>query len=254
MKIITGIDPNTDFGQLSESELDAITERIRDAAKKHRTAIARQVIATSQCNKVDHPASVFMAGAPGAGKTEVSKGLVNNFERGEVLRLDPDDFRPYFDCYNGGNSHIVQRAITPIVEKCIDFAMDKSINLLLDGTLSHWPVANKNIMRALTARRNVVVMFVLQDPQVSWEFVKAREMIEGRRILLETFVDQYFGSLEVMKQVIATFSPRVITWCTVKNAMTGQSDNILLKTTDCLEKLIKQQYTRDALISTLQCE
>lgn len=254
MKIITGFDYNTDISQLSKGELDAITEQIRNAAKQQRTAIARQVIATSQCNAVDHPTSVFMAGAPGAGKTEVSKGLVSLFSRGEVLRLDPDDFRPYFDCYNGGNSHIVQRAITPIVERCIDFAMNKKINLLLDGTLSHWPVANRNITRALTEGRNVIVMFVLQDPHVSWEFVKARERLEGRRILLETFVDQYFGSLEVMKQVIATFWPRVITWCTVKNAMTGQSDNILLKTTGCLEKLIKQQYTRDALISALQCE
>lgn len=252
MKIITGIDRGIDFDALSTEKLAALSEDARAAAKAVRTIVAKKIISDSECSRVAHPVSVFMAGAPGAGKTEVSKGVIKLFARGEVLRLDPDDFRPYFDCYNGSNSHVIQRAITPLVEKCIDLSMSAGINLLVDGTLSNWDIAHKNILRALKANRTVVVMFVLQDPMVSWEFVKAREYSEGRRIRKEVFVEQYFGSIEVMCKVMEVFSPRVITWCTVKNALTAQSDNILLKTTTCLASLIEQQYTRLSLLSSLK--
>lgn len=252
MKIITGIDRGIDFDALSTEKLAALSDDARAAAKAVRTIVAKKIISDSECSRVAHPVSVFMAGAPGAGKTEVSKGVVKLFERGEVLRLDPDDFRPYFDCYNGSNSHVIQRAITPLVEKCIDLSMSAGINLLVDGTLSNWDIAHKNILRALKAHRTVVVMFVLQDPMVSWEFVKAREYSEGRQIRKEIFVAQYFGSIEVMCKVMEAFSPRVITWCTVKNALTEQSDNILLKKTTCLASLIQQQYTPESLLSLLK--
>ena len=252
MRIVTGIDRHANFDSLSDEDLRKMSDDARAAAKAVRTVIARELIANSGCSRVEHPVSVFMAGAPGAGKTEVSKGLAKMFQSGDVFRLDPDELRPFFDCYNGANSHVLQRAIIPIVERCIDLSRDAGINLLMDGTLSSWDVANRNILTALKADRVVVVMFVLQDPLVSWEFVKAREHAEGRRIRKETFVDQYFGSIDVMQKVIETFSPRVITWCTVKDAIKEQSEITLLKTTDCLASLIKQQYTRETLISSLQ--
>lgn len=252
MRIVTGIDRDLDFDALSAEELARMSNDARMAAKAVKAIVAKKVIAESGCSRVEHPVSAFMAGAPGAGKTEVSKELVKMFGAGEVLRLDPDELRPYFDCYNGANSHVLQRAIIPIVEKCIDKSMEAGINLLVDGTLSNWEVAHRNILRALKDNRTVVVMFVLQDPLVSWEFVKAREHSEGRRIRKEIFVEQYFGSIEVMQKVIETFSPRVISWCTVKDAIKEQSEITLLKTTDCLASLIKQQYTRETLISSLQ--
>lgn len=252
MKIATGIDLGVDIDSLSEDEFNAFSEQIRAAGKASRFAIARDYLSQAQCERDPHPVSFFMAGAPGAGKTEVSKGIVSLFPRGDVVRLDPDDFREYFDCYNGKNSHIVQRAISPIVDKCIDLSIENGFNLLLDGTLSKWAIAAKNIERAMKNGRSVVVMFVYQDPFVSWEFVKAREAAEGRRILKSTFVDQYFGSIDVMNQIIANFSPRAITWCTVKNAMSGESSQFLLKSAECLARVINVQYTRETLISSLQ--
>lgn len=247
MKISTGIPRDLDFDSLSEESYIELSDQARKAAKAVRTVLARKLLAESGCSAVEHPLSLFMAGAPGAGKTEVSKGLVSNFDRGEVWRLDPDDLRAYFDCYNGANSHVIQRAISPIVERCIDLSRDSKVHLIVDGTLSSWPVAERNILNALKAKRTVVVMFVLQDPLVSWEFVKAREHAEGRRIKKEVFIEQYFGSIDVMNKVIATFSPRVITWCTVKDSLKDKSEITFLKTGNCLESLIEQHYTRETL-------
>lgn len=48
----------------------------------NRSSLARQIADTSVFVPEDHPISVFMAGSPGAGKTEISKALVELFEGG----------------------------------------------------------------------------------------------------------------------------------------------------------------------------
>jgi len=157
-----------------------------------------------------------MSGSPGAGKTEVSKSFVEQLG-GNVLRLDPDELRSRFERYNGSNSFLFQRPVIFLIERTLDLLFKNSQSFILDGTLSHYGVANKNIERSLRKNRQVLIIFVYQDPKLAWEFVLAREKVEGRRILPETFVEQFFGAQDVVNRIKAQYKDNVVIDLLVKN-------------------------------------
>ena len=82
-----------------------------------------------------HPVSLFMAGSPGAGKTEVSKRLIEEFEN-KPVRIDADEIRSMFDGYTGANAHIFQSACTIGVHKLYDYVLKRGFNAILDGTFA----------------------------------------------------------------------------------------------------------------------
>ncbi|WP_235989074.1 zeta toxin family protein [Pseudomonas lopnurensis] len=176
-------------------------ERIKRAAmeyaKSNRARIAREMVDLAVYPPEEVPTCVFMAGSPGAGKTEVSKRFVQSLEQlaeegfddlGHVLRIDPDDFREGMPGYTGGNSSLFNDAVVKILEKVLDRAYEKDVSFLLDGTLSSQQVAEKNIRRALGRNRYVLIMYVYQDPLTAWNFVESRRRVNGRSIPLSEFV------------------------------------------------------------------
>jgi predicted ABC-type ATPase len=180
---------------MTKEEL-ATEARAVEFAKRHRTAIARELASKALFPGEEQPVSVFMAGSPGAGKTEVSIGLVKRMEsRGvRILRLDPDDLRQRFPDYTGSNSYLFQRAVSRIVERTHDLMLEQRQSFLLDGTLANIQVAVRNIERSLTRGRLVQIVYVYQQPELAWEFVLAREVAEGRNIPCSEFVRQFFAS------------------------------------------------------------
>ena len=139
------------------------------------------------------PVSVFMAGSPGAGKTEASIELLANFIE-PIIRIDPDELRAKFPGFNGSNSHLFQSAISVLVEKIHDMALEQSQSFILDGTLSNLNKARDNVKRSLRRGRLVQILYVYQAPLLAWKFVQAREAAEGRRIPPAAFIDQYFAA------------------------------------------------------------
>ncbi|MEE4097167.1 zeta toxin family protein [Pseudomonas viridiflava] len=135
-----------------------------------------------------------MSGSPGAGKTEASIALLNLFTSSSILRIDPDELRAEFDLYTGGNAYLFQGGISILISKIIDLALSQQQSFLLDGTLAKIDIARSNVERSLEKGRYVQVLYVYQNPLLAWEFVKAREQAEGRRILADHFVEQYFSA------------------------------------------------------------
>jgi predicted ABC-type ATPase len=188
-------------------------------AKKHRTEIARRLTDPAIFVAEANPVSVFMAGSPGAGKTEASIELLNlkGADGAKVLRIDPDELREKFPGYNGENSWLFQRAVIPIVERIHDLALDQQQSFLLDGTLSSYSVAEKNIQRSLKRNRTVQILYVYQEPEQAWKFVQAREAAEGRRIQPEDFVRQYFAARDVVNRLKAGLGKRIQVDLLMKN-------------------------------------
>ena len=195
---------------LSNEELK-IQEDAIAFAKKNRTKLCREITNKEIYLPEKSPVSVFMSGSPGAGKTETSKGLVETITQdgGNVLRLDPDELRTYFDTYDGSNSYLFQRAVTVLVERCFDNMMKNKQSFILDGTLANINIARRNIKRSIDKDRSVLVIFVYQKPMLAWNFVQAREQTEGRRILPEHFVDQFFGSQAAIHALKTEFGQRI---------------------------------------------
>jgi UDP-N-acetylglucosamine kinase len=54
-----------------------------------------------------------------------------------------------------------------------------------------------------------MIIFVYQRPNLAWEFVQAREKVEGRKILPKHFVEQYFGSQNVIEEIKKKYGKRI---------------------------------------------
>ena len=162
--------------------------------KKNKKLIANRIV--DPFPEEEDPVSVFMAGSPGAGKTEVAKSLINAFG-GSALRIDNDELRCEFDSYTGDNSHLFQDAATRLVEAVHDRALKNKVSFILDTTLSSYEMAKKNIERSLKKGRGIMVIFVYQSPENAWRFVQAREKIEGRRVPPEVFIIDLIIALNV---------------------------------------------------------
>ncbi|MEB2514584.1 zeta toxin family protein [Pseudomonas sp. YuFO20] len=203
---------------MTEEEL-AIEARAIAFAKEHRTRIARELACVQTYPGEDHPVSIFMAGSPGAGKTEVSKALIGGMDGmgSKALRIDPDDLRGFFPEYRGNNSRLFQRGVNTIVERLHDLVLSQRQSFLLDGTMSNAEVAKRNVERSLRRNRFVGIVYVYQQPLLAWEFVKARELTEGRSIPKAEFIRQLFAAKEAVLELKKTFRLQIRVDVIIKN-------------------------------------
>ena len=121
----------------SDQELE---DEAIEFARAHKNEIARELTDPQKFPSDTAPVSVFMAGSPGAGKTESSRRLIERFSTDghAVLRIDSDDLRIRFSAYNGKNSSIFQPATSILADRMQDYALDQEQNYVFDGTLVPW--------------------------------------------------------------------------------------------------------------------
>lgn len=105
-----------DTDRMTPAEIEISEEALR-FARSNKKSIARRLTDKAIYPSEESPVSVFMAGSPGAGKTEASIALVNLFADTPILRIDPDELRNEFAAYKGPNSWLFQRGVSILVEK-----------------------------------------------------------------------------------------------------------------------------------------
>jgi UDP-N-acetylglucosamine kinase len=231
-------------------------QEAREAAevfvKKNKIAIARKIADISLYRPEDNPISIFMAGSPGAGKTETSKRLLEDIAmRGSAtLRIDTDEYRAYFaGCgYTGANAHIFQRAATRITEKVIDLPLSQGQSFLLDGTFSNYDKARSNIERCIAKGRDIVIYFVYQDPVAAWNFVQKRELVEGRHIEKETFIRQFVDAQKTVQRIKDEFAGAVQVYFLDKTV--GGTPDLVFNITH-IDKHVSKKYSYDELESLI---
>lgn len=222
-----------------------IEQRAIEFSKKNRTRIGRELSDTNKFPADEQPVSIFMCGSPGAGKTEASKVFLEAFADTSIIRLDPDELRDYFEDYAGNNSYLFQKGVSFIVERTLDFIFKNSQSFVLDGTFSNFNIASKNIDRSLKRERTVLIIFVYQEPSLAWEFVQAREKVEGRKIQSETFIEQFLGAQSVIRQVKAKYGDAVKVDLLLKN--TDGSPREYRDNIADIEQHINKKYSRSDL-------
>lgn len=227
---------------MSDTE-HAIHDRALEYARANKKRIAKEIVDVYPSEK--SPVSVFMAGSPGAGKTEVSKAFIEAIGD-STLRIDNDELRERFDGYNGLNSPLFQDAATRLLEAIHDRALDKKVSFILDTTLSHFEKARQNIERSINKKRDVLILFVYQRPDVAWQFVKAREKTEGRRVPAEVFIEQFLGSRATVNALKESFGSAIeltVLVKDIKGEIERYFDNV-----DSIDAHIKDQYNRESLV------
>ena len=197
----------------------------------------------------NNPVSVFMAGSPGAGKTEASIELLNQFPDASIVRIDPDEIRENLPGYQGSNAADFQEAVSILVSGALDKVFKNGQSFLLDGTLSSYEQAKRNVERSLNRRRFVQILYVYQSPEIAWKFVQRRRQVEGRAVQLEVFIEQYFAAREVVQQLKKTYGKSIAVDLLMKDIDGGK--RWFKKGVDTIDEHVPERYTRESLGSLL---
>jgi predicted ABC-type ATPase len=216
-------------------------------ANANKKNIAKEITRMDIFLPEENPVSVFMAGSPGAGKTESSKNLIKKFSKdsGKILRIDPDELRCKIPGYTGNNSYLFHGAVSILVARIHDLALKNHQSFVFDGTLSRFKIAKENIQRSIDHGRFVQIFYVYQDPIQAWNFVQKRELLEGRRIEKESFIRQYFAARDSVNCLKKEFGEKIKVDLLVKNI--DGSDNYYRENIDVIDNYVQESYSVDTL-------
>jgi UDP-N-acetylglucosamine kinase len=225
-----------------------ISKRAIVFAQAHKKAIAKRYTDVSAYLPETHPISVFMAGSPGAGKTESAEALVKNLSNDHaVLRIDTDLLRGEFSEYTGTNSALFQAATSIIADKIHDFALDQKQSFIFDGTLSNLDRTIDNIKRSLNPKRKreVFIIYVYQDPLQAWNFVTQRAIKDGRHVPKAAFTEQYFASRKNVNYIKELYGDTIKVDIIIKNI---DGTNLrYIENAASIDTYIKEQYSKSDL-------
>ena len=234
---------------------EEIKKQAEQFARDNRQNVAKRLTDKSKYLPDIFPASIFMAGSPGAGKTEFSKRFIESFEKTKdrkIVRIDADDLRDQIPGYTGKNSYLFQTAVSLIVERIHDIVLDNKQTFLLDGTLSNYEKAVSNINRSLSKNREVIIFYLYQKPEVAWKFTKAREKEEGRNIPKEIFVEQFIKARENVEKLSEEFKNKISIYVVKKNFEINEVEGgIEIKPNNKIDIRSEKIYTKDELSKLL---
>lgn len=197
----------------------------------------------------DNPMTLFMAGSPGAGKTEISTNLIKEFGQ-KPVRIDADEIRARCPGYNGKNSSLFQECATKGVNVLFDHCLDSKYSVIMDATFAY-EKATMNIERSLAKGRVVIIWFVYQDPLQAWKITKAREAQEGRHVPIEVFINAYFKSQSNVNAAKEKFGNQIRINFLLKN-FEGRGLEKLEVNIDRVDSYIPTRYTEDTLRMALE--
>lgn len=230
-----------------------INQTISEQAVNHVKLHAKELIGQF-ANLKDYPSStnpqaIFMAGCPGAGKTEFSKGWIEEFNKDEpeakIVRIDADEVREKIPQYDGTNSTEIQGASALGVQKLFDQVKKHRQSFILDGTFSNLKLATQNIESCIKRDFKTGVFYIYQDPLVAWDFTKKRERLEGRFVPKDFFIESLFSSYENVDKVKEIYKDKVTLYLVIKDIQ-----NKVKKTVFNIERVadyLKIPYNRQSL-------
>jgi predicted ABC-type ATPase len=233
---------------------DEIREAAKVFAKKNKMRLARELTDPAKFHPEETPISVFMAGSPGAGKTEFSKSLIGDIEEARqcnVVRIDADEIRSRMPGYVGGNAHLFQGATSLVVEKVHDFVLHQNQTFILDGTLSNYEKAMSNISRSLERRRKIFIFYIYQKPEIAWKFTEAREATEGRNIPKAAFIDQFVDARDAVGRIRNKLGEELVLFLIKKNFEKDTVEYIEIPPGESVDHHFDHLYTKNELKNLL---
>lgn len=213
--------------------------------KKNKHLILEQFADPNTFPKEEHPLTIFMAGSPGAGKTETARAWVKNIAT-PIVHIDADAVRSLIPGYTGKNASLFQRAATVGVEKLFDHVIQQHQSAILDTTFTPYEKAKKNVVRVLKNGRSVLIIYVYQDPLQAWKFAKAREIVEGRVVPKESFVRQFLDAPKCVQSILDEFGGAVQVDVVRKDIQKGSPQEYFERISK-IEDVVSAAYTRDSL-------
>ena len=198
----------------------------------------------------------FMAGVPGAGKTEFAKGLQGS-QLGDFVVIEHDKLVEHIDGYRPENYYHFRTAGSTLVTKLFDECLRNGYSFIFDGTLSH-DNGYRNIKKTLDAGFSVIVLYVHQDIESAWKLTQDRELVKKRAIEQGGFINTCQKITGALQNIFTSFrdNPRFAFWIVKKNGAPGMEnsqlffhDNIDEKGGDsaAIEQILAERYNVDKI-------
>lgn len=194
--------------------------------------------------------ALFMAGIPGAGKTEFTDNMLK--ETTEFISIEHDQLVEYIDGYKPEEYYNYRKAGSVLVTRIFDDCLRNGYSFVFDGTLSHENGA-KNIAKALGAGYEVVVVYIVQDAKLAWELTQARELVKKRAIEKSGFIET---CNKINANLLLIFQkhkndPMFSFWLIDKHGQTNMKKakaiihNKSLNSADEIERALQKTYNMD---------
>ena len=232
----------------------SISDEAISFIKSHRKELVDRFCRLSDYPRSLNPFTMFMAGCPGAGKTEFSKSIIPELQKRDpehrIVRIDADEIRLMIPQFNGKNSHKVQAASAIGVEKIFDHVQDHGQNCIVDGTFAKYNIAHKNIVRSLNKSRKVGIFLLYQEPLIAWDFTKKRDAIEKRNIPKDAFIESFFASKDNVIKIKAEFGNKIELNVIIKNG--ANEAGKMLFNVPTVDKKLGAGYTMGSLRKLLE--
>lgn len=212
--------------------------------KENRDLLFEKII-PKDIRQDERSISIFMAGGPGAGKTEVATAFSSAYS-GDVLIISPDDYRELFPDYEGENAHLYQYSSTFMAEKVHDYVLNKNINFIFDSMFANdFGKCCKNIDRSISRGRSVLILYIFQKPEIAWKFTKEREIVDKRKITRETFIRGFLSSRKNVNEIKKTYGNKIRIDIIIKDYKNDIED--IRFNVDSVDPYVKFDYTEEML-------
>ena len=197
----------------------------------------------------DEPGAFFMAGLPGAGKTEISHGIIKDFKI-PILRIDMDEIAEKLPGYNPAKADVFRKTATTILSEAFSYAVRHNIDFLMDGTFGG-SKACENIERCLKRGYSVKIVYAYQKPKLAWEFTLAREKVEHRAIKFDGFVETYYKTIRNIQEVSRKYGNKISIDIAIKNEKNQVGEWMRNIDASKIDEIVDIEYNKDKLIEQI---
>lgn len=165
-------------------------------------AFVEDFIKKSGAKPNPNPSAFFMAGLPGAGKTEFSENLIKLVDNTstKAVHIDMDEIASQIKDYRPEIADEFRKQATRLMEGIYDKVLKEHLEFIMDGTFGS-KKSIENIERAISRSYIIKIIYIIQDPKLAWEFTLAREKVEHRSINMDGFIKTYFNIVDNLLMV-----------------------------------------------------
>lgn len=224
---------------------------VKDKANQQKV-IAASIGSNPRSDKL----AFFMAGIPGAGKTELAKGLQGS-PHGDFTVIEHDQLVEHIDGYKPENYYDFRTAGSTLVTKLFEHCLKNGYSFIFDGTLSH-DNGYRNIKKTLDRGFSVIVLYVHQDIESAWRLTQDRELVKKRSIERSGFIKTCQSITQSLKKIFASFqnNSSFAFWVVKKNGAPGMENSQMFFYDNIdpaggngpvIEQILNEEYNIDKL-------
>ena len=170
---------------MPKDELDE--DKIRQWVKENKQELVDRFFAAQTIKQAGDKRTIFMAGIPGAGKTEFVRRMAKQ-PGFDYIVIEHDKLVELIDGYKAEHYYAYRQAGNTLVTEILKRCLRQCLSFIFDTTLAKGR-STSNVKQAIARGYKVEVIYVVQEPGLAWQFTQDRERDQKRNISPKGFAE-----------------------------------------------------------------